>query len=175
MGENYVEQLVKQKMTGKTLMIVVGLVALCFICAVAGFIFGVLPIALVIIFIVYYFGKRFTSIEYEYVYYNGEIDIDRISGREARKRFISISAKDMEILAPSGSSALQPYQNLKVYDCSSNTGAHTYEVVAKKKVTGSKKKSNATDGNEPLVRVVFEPNKEILDGMRLYAPRKVLL
>lgn len=163
MGENYVEQLVKQKMTTKSMLILAGLVFLSFVSVVVGLFIlpGMFIIPVIVIFAAYYFGKRFTSLEYEYVYYNGEVDIDRIMGMEARKRFITISAKDMEILAPSGSSALQPYKNLKVYDCSSNSGAHTYEVVTKKK--------------EQNVRIIFEPNKEILDGMRLFAPRKVLL
>ncbi len=163
MGENYVEQLIKQKMTTKSMMIIAGLVFLSFVSVVVGFVIlpGFFIIPVIVIFLAYYFGKRYTSIEYEYVYYNGEIDIDRIMGMESRKRFISINAKDMEILAPSGSSALQPYQNLKVYDCSTNTGAHAYEVVTEKK--GQK------------VRVIFEPNKEILDGMRMFAPRKVLI
>ncbi len=163
MGENYVEQLVKQKMTTKSMLIVAGLVFLSFVSVVVGLFIlpGMFIIPVVVIFLAYYFGKRFTSLEFEYVYYNGEVDIDRIMGMESRKRFVTISAKDMEILAPSGSSALQPYQNLKVYDCSTNTGAHAYEVVTEKK--GQK------------VRIIFEPNKEILDGMRMFAPRKVLL
>ncbi len=176
MGENYIEQLIKQNMTGKTMFKVAGLVA----AVLASFVVSlVVPFLIILpavaILVAIYFGKRFSCVEFEYIYYNGELDIDCISGKESRKRLISISAKDMEIIAPTGSSALSPYQNLKVYDCSTNSGAHTYEVVAKKVVTGSKKKSKGTEGNEPLVRVVFEPKKEILDGMRLFAPRKVML
>ncbi len=176
MGENYIEQLVKQNMTGKSILKIVGLVAMVLVSFIVSMLFPFLMILPVVaIFVAFYFGKRFSCVEFEYIYYNGDMDIDRILGKETRKRFISISAKDMEIIAPSGSSALRPYENLKVYDCSTNSGTHTYEIVTKKIVTGSKKKSNATEGDAPLVRIIFEPNKEILDGMRMFAPRKVLL
>ena len=161
MGEAFVEQLVPQKTTGKTMLKLAGLIALCVVSLPIGLSTGFFVLPLILIFVVFYFWKRLSYIEYEYIYCNGELDIDRIAGMESRKRFISIDVRDMEILAPSGASALQPYQNLKVYDCSSNTGAHTYEVVAERK--GQK------------VRVIFEPNKEILDAMRLLAPRKVMM
>jgi len=67
----------------------------------------------------------------------------------------------MEVLAPTGSPELRPYQELKVYDCSSKTENKTYEIVAKLK--------------EQNVRIIFEPNDTILQGMRFYAPRKVFL
>ncbi|MEE1314386.1 MAG: hypothetical protein UHS49_01285 [Faecalimonas sp.] len=162
MGEAFTEQLVRQKMTGKTMLKLVGLVALVLVSIVATMILPILSVLVVVaLFVAYYFGKRLMCVEFEYVYFNGELDIDRIMGMEARKRLLSTSVKDMEVLAPSGASVLQPYQNLKVYDCSTNSGNHTYELVAKVK--------------EQNVRIIFEPNEEILQGMRYYAPRKVYL
>jgi hypothetical protein len=108
-----------------------------------------------------YLWGRWKCVEYEYIYFNGELDIDRILGMEARKRVITISAKEMEVLAPTGSPELRPYQQLKVYDCSSKTENKTYEIVAKLKGEN--------------VRIIFEPNDIILEGMRFYAPRKVFL
>ena len=51
------------------------------------------------------------------------------------------------------------YANLKTIDCSSNTGAKTYEIVGTRK--------------GQLVRVIFEPSQKLVDGIRLLAPRKV--
>ena len=162
MGETYIEQLIKQKMTTATLFKIAGLLLaeVASIGVVVLFIpqFFILP--LLVLFGVIFFIKRISCVEFEYIYCNGEVDIDRILGMESRKRFVSIDARKMEILAPVGASALAPYKDLKVYDCSTNTGAHAYEVVTERK--GKK------------VRIIFEPNKEILDGLRLYAPRKVL-
>ena len=162
MGESYTEQLVKQKTSGQTMLKKAGLIVALMILEVIAMIIPVLIVLPALgIMGVWYLWKRWSSVEFEYIYYNGEIDIDRIMGREARKRVFSASAKEMEVLAPTGSDQLRPFQNLKVYDCSSNTGNKTYELVAKVK-----------DQN---VRVIFEPNDEILQGMRYYAPRKVIL
>ena len=162
MSDSYTEQLVKQSASSEIMFKKIGLIIAIIICALIAVFVPVLVIipALGIVGLIYLW-KRWSCVEYEYLYFNGELDIDRIMGREARKRLISISAKDMEVLAPTGSGELQIYQNLKVYDCSSKTGNKTYEIVAKLK-----------DQN---VRVIFEPNDTILQGMRFYAPRKVFL
>lgn len=162
MGDTFTEQLVKQKASSELLIRKIVLIVAIIICGFLALIMPFLTILPVIgiVGLIYLWG-RWKCVEYEYIYFNGELDIDRILGMEARKRVISLTAKDMEILAPTGSPELRPYQNLKVYDCSSKTENKTYEVVAKLK-----------DQN---VRIIFEPNDTILQGMRLYAPRKVFL
>lgn len=162
MGDSYTEQLVKQKTTMATTLKKIALILGVVICILVAMLVPVLVILPAIgIMVVYFFWKRLSSLEFEYIYYNGDLDIDRIMGMEARKRVFSTNAKEMEVLAPTGSIELQPYQNLKVLDYSTNTGNPTYELVAKVK--------------EQNVRVIFEPNDTILDGMRMYAPRKVFL
>ena len=162
MGDSYTEQLVRQKASSQILIRKILLVVAIIICTFLALVIPMLTIlpVLGIVGLVYLWG-RWKCVEYEYLYFNGEMDIDRILGMEARKRVITITAKDMEVLAPTGSPELRPYQNLKVYDCSSKTENKTYEVVAKLK-----------DQN---VRIIFEPNDTILQGMRFYAPRKVFL
>ena len=162
MGDSYTEQLVKQKTSTKTMLKKFGLIVALVISILLVFVIPFLAILPVIaIVVIGFLWKRWSCLEYEYIYYNGEIDIDRIMGMESRKRVFSTSAKDMEVLAPTGSIELQPFQNLKVFDYSSNSGNATYELVAK-----------AKDQN---VRVIFEPNDTILQGMKYYAPRKVFL
>lgn len=162
MGDSYTEQLVKQRPTGATALKKTGLIMVIVISALATIMIPYLVIIpLALIMLAFYFWKRVSTLEFEYLYYNGEIDIDKIMGREARKRVLSVSAKEMEVLAPTGSIELQQYQNLKVFDCSSKTENKTYEVVTKHKGEN--------------VRVIFEPNDTILQGMRMYAPRKVFL
>lgn len=162
MGDSYTEQLVRQNASSATMLKKVGLIIAIVICV---FIAMFIPVLVILpafgIMGLIYLWRRWSSVEYEYLYFNGELDIDRIMGMEARKRVVSVSAKEMEVLAPTGSIELQPYQNLKVFDCSSKTGNKTYEIVTKLK-----------DQN---VRVIFEPNDTILQGMRFYAPRKVFL
>lgn len=159
MNESYIEQMIKQKTTMPTmvkkaaisLLILLGIL-LCWISIAAFPLFlGLVALAVVLL-------KR-TSLEYEYLYYAGDIDIDKIMGRQKRKRVLSTNIKDLEVLAPTGSVELQRYQDLKVLDCSTNTGNPTYEMVVM--IKGQK------------TRVKFEPKEQIVDGMRMYDPRKV--
>lgn len=161
MGEYYTEQLVKQKATLQTMMkksgavvIVLLMVMLCWVSIAA------VPLFLASIALAIFLWKR-TDLEFEYLYYSGEIDIDKIMGKQKRKRIFSASVKTIDIIAPTGSSELQQYKGLKAYDCSSNSGNKTYEMVLTKK--------------ERKVRVIFEPNEDILKNMKMYEPRKIIL
>ncbi len=162
MNDSYVEVLIKQKTSKETSMKKVLLIVGMIICAILIIAVSALAaIWLLAIFGLVYLWKRLSMVEFEYIYYNGEMDIDKIMGMQSRKRVLSVSAKEMELLAPTGSPELRPYEKCKVYDCSSNTGKKTYEIVAEVK------NQNA--------RIIFEPNDTILQGMRMYAPRKVIL
>ena len=162
MNEFYTEQLVKQKATLSTMIkksavvvfvIVMFLVALLISLAAIPLFIGAVALAV-------FLWKRF-NLEFEYLYYNGDLDIDKIMGMQKRKRVFSANVKTMEVIAPSGSFELQQYQNLKKYDCSTNSGNKTYEMVIPHK--GQK------------VRVIFEPNEKILQDLRRWEPRKVIL
>lgn len=160
MGDFYTEQLVKQKTTGATIVkkaaLIVAIVIGVFIMLLNP-ILVVIP-ALLIWFAIYLFQRM--DLEFEYLYFNGDLDIDKIMGKQARKRVFSTNIKDMEVVAPTGSVELQQYRNLKALDFSSKQeNAKTYEMVTSHK--GQK------------VKVVFEPNETILKGMQLLAPRKV--
>ena len=162
MNESYTEKMVKQKPTSATklkrnlLLIMTGSFVL------LGVIFPISAFfAIIMIAADCYFIKRIQCVEYEYLYYNGDLDIDCITGREKRKRVFETTVKNLEVLAPTGSNELKPYQHVKSYDYSSNTGAKTYELV--------------TVQNGVLVKVIFEPNDIILQSMRMYAPRKVVI
>ena len=161
MGDNYTEQLVRQNATSQTKVKRLALVAVLSVMVTATF---AIPMLFTLTFAYAIFlgciWKRF-NLEYEYIYYNGDIDIDVIKGMIKRKRLFSVNVKTLEVLAPTGSIELQQYKNVKTYDCSSNTGNKTYEMVFVK--------------SEKTVKVIFEPNETILNGMRMFAPRKVFL
>lgn len=168
MGEFYTEQMVQQKPTLKTLMkksavitMVLVVVMLCWVSLMA------IPLLLGAIALAVFLWRRL-DLEFEYLYYQGDVDIDKIMGKQKRRRVVSANIKGIDIIAPTGAPELQKYENLKVYDCSSNTGNPTYEMVCIKK----DKKGNVTDEK---IRVIFEPKKEILDNLRMYDSRKVIL
>ena len=92
----------------------------------------------------------------------GDLYIDKIMSQSSRKRVLVTSVKEMELVAPVNSYEVQNFQNLKTLDYSSNEpNAVVYVLVTKNK--------------EERVKVLFEPNQKILDGMKYMAPRKVIL
>jgi len=102
-----------------------------------------------------------TSIEYEYLYLDREISIDRITGKSKRKRVATFEVERMEILAPIKSYHLDNYNNrdMKSVDYSSgieNQPDTRYVLYYE----GSQK-------------VILEPNEEFIKAVANVAPRKV--
>ena len=160
MNDFYTEHLIKQKPTAKTMAIKAALIALCVVSALAMFVipFGYF-ITVIVIFVVVTIFKRF-DLEFEYLYINGDLDIDKIMNMQSRKKQFSTNIKEMEIIAPSGSAELHPYQRLKTLDYSTlNPEDKVYEMV--------------TSFKGETVRVLFNPNEKILNEMKNMAPRKV--
>ena len=103
------------------------------------------------------------DLEFEYLYVNGELDIDKIMSKVKRKRVGSFDISKAEMVAPVKSHELDYYRqskDLKVVDCSSGDDhANVYGMVIK--------------DEKGMKLVLFEPNQEILNDMRRIAPRKV--
>ena len=82
MSDYYTEQLVKKKPEGKDIIIKILLV----FCTVLSFFFVLLlPFLLilpVLMIVLDYFMFRRLDLEYEYLYVNGDLDIDKIMGKQ---------------------------------------------------------------------------------------------
>ena len=161
MNEFYAEQLVKKKAGMKELLMKVLLVLMILVAVFLSltFTFGFfIALAIIVAAVVLY---QRLDVEYEYMYYNDEMDIDAIYHKAKRKRVFSVNVSDMEILAPIDAVELRQYQKAKTYDYSSGTGnAKLYAMVV------------AKDGQK--TKIVFEPKQEIVEGLFLRAPRKVI-
>lgn len=103
MGDVFLEQLVKKKNTGadilkKCLILLAGLI----LCLIAlNFIFSQFfgPIALLIAVGALYFAWFFITslnLEFEYIYTNGEIDVDKIMAKRKRKRMTTVKISAFE-------------------------------------------------------------------------------
>ena len=162
MGDLYTEQLVKRTAPAST--IIIKAVLILFTIASVGLVL-VLPIAIiapVIMVCLDIFLFRSMDVEYEYLFVNGALDIDKIMAKSKRKKIFEMELNEMELLAKSGSAELRAYQGLKVVDYSSgDQNTKHYEMVVVQK--GEKK------------RVVIDPNDEILQGLKMLAPRKVFI
>ena len=164
MNEFFTEHLVKTKNTIATTMKKAGLIIASIIVVFFAFAFlGTLGMFVAIgLFYLDNFLIGRLNVEYEYIFYNGDLDIDKIMNKQSRKRMCSTSVKDLEVIAPEGSDALRPFQGLKVLDFSS-------------KEPGNKKYVMVTSYKGEKVQILMEPNDVILNGMKYLAPRKVVI
>ena len=101
MSDLYTEVLVKKQQTGKDKAIKGVLIFFTVLFAAAGIMMNplILLLALVLGIVDYIFIPKL-SVEFEYLYVNGELDIDRIYSQSRRKRAASYELSNMEILAP---------------------------------------------------------------------------
>lgn len=156
------EQLVKKQRTGSDLAKATGIWG------------GAVLLSLLLIWFIPYIGFMLavlvfwgaftlagrTNKEYEYIFTNGDLDIDVIFNQAKRKRLVSIDSK--RILAfekvQNKEQIRQKYQ--AVMDCSSGTISDSlYALVY--------------DINHKKTAVLIEPNEAILKGIRTYAPKTV--
>lgn len=161
MNETYVEWLVKKKTPSYMafLKILTIMLAVCFI--VVGFVF--LPALLIgLIFgVAAYFIYMNADLEYEYLYVDKELTVDKVMAKSKRKRVAAFELDKMEIVAPVRSWHLDNYKNRndKTVDYSS----------------GEEKQPDRRyvfyyDGQQ---KVIFEPNEDMIKAMQMVAPRKV--
>lgn len=160
MNDFYTEQLLKRKtpfseMAFVAVLIIVGIAALAMTPMT---IFA--PLVAIIFLAVAIFKARNSNQEFEYLYMNGDLDIDRIIAKSKRKQVFSGSLNQLEILTKADSHELDAYTGAPLKDFSS--GMHKdRECVA----------VYVKDGQS--MKIVFEPNDSILQAFRMQAPRKV--
>ena len=163
MNESYVECLVAHKPSK-------GLMALKYFLIVLVVIFFMLStiiwiglfLALAACAGVYFVGQR-AKIEYEYLYVDKEITIDKILNQSKRKRVETFDVNEMELFAPIRSWHLDSVKNreFKVTDYSSgieNQPDKRYVMIYR--------------GNR---KIILEPNAEFVHVLRNIAPRKVFM
>ena len=156
MSDYYTEQLVKKQAGMKDIVIKAALVAVTIVSVLIVFLFpfGIILPGLAVMF-------RRLNVEYEYLFVNGDLDIDKIMNKAKRKRMFSANVNDLEILAPADSIEVRQYQKAKTYNYSSGSGqAALYALVVSER--GEQKK------------IIFEPNDTIVEGFYMMAPRKVV-
>lgn len=164
---SYAETAVKKKVTvgmqlGKIALIILGILL----------IFGGLFLHLTLISILgvvevvaLFFILPMFDITYEYIFCDGQIDFDKITGGEKRKTVIRIDMDNVEIMAPVNSHELDSYRNLQDIrhkDFSSGEdGAKLFCIYYAK-------------GTDRYL-ITFEPSDTMVECARQKSPRKVVL
>ena len=162
MNDLYREILVKKKSTGADTLKKAGLIALTVLLAAAGLLIH--PLLLLVAVgagILTWFISTGLDLEYEYLYVNGDIDIDKIMSKQRRKRAASYAVENLELIAPSRSHDLDQYRGrAAVKDFTSgDPDAKSYTAVY------------SCDGGLQMVQL--ELDDELIADIRRIAPRKV--
>lgn len=164
MSEIYVECLVKKESStigklGRMLLIMLTVV------------FGILTLmGFVLAFIIAllaglaaYFVYLYTDVEYEYLYLDKELSVDRILAKTRRKRIETLEVDRMEILAPIKSYHLDGYRN--------RTGKVTDYSIGREEQP-DKRYLLYYNGSK---KIILSPNEELVKAIRNVAPRKVFM
>ena len=161
MNETYVEYLIKKKTPAymTLLKILFTMLTVCFV--IIGFV--LIPALLIgIAFgVASYFIYMNSDLEYEYLYIDKELVIDKVMAKSKRKRVAVFNLEQIEILAPIKSWHLDNFKNRKdkVFDYSSGEVKHP--------------DSRYVFFYEGQKKVIFEPNEDMIKAMQMVAPRKV--
>ena len=165
MKDVYVEWLVakKRNFAGKVLRVLLLALALILWFFALGLGQTILLILAVIESIITYFIFCFTDVEYEYVYVNGELMVDRILKKSMRKRMLNVDSSEMEVVAPMTSPKVDGYKHRQYKEFIFTSGTEKdkkriYEIYC-------------NNG----IKVVFEPNREMIEAMRSQMPHKVTI
>lgn len=166
MSDLYIELLVKKKKTSTDTLLKVLMIGATVIFVLGGILFNPIILLLAVVMgVVDYFKLPSLDLEYEYLYVNGELDIDKIMSKQKRKRVGSYDMKKVEIVAPKSSHELDSFRNrkdIKVHDYSSlEENAKTFGM--------------AINGDKGMELIYFDPNEAIIKDMQRIAPRSVKL
>lgn len=163
MSDTYVECLVKAKgpFWGKLVKAV--LILLTVILVLAMFL---LPTIMVFLGAVVtgagaYFVNMFTDLEYEYLYLDRELVVDKVMAKSKRKRIATYQLDRVEILAPFKSYHLDNYKNrtVKIKD---------YSIG--EELQPDRRYAMFYEGGE---KIILSPSEELIKAMKNTAPRKV--
>lgn len=98
-------------------------------------------------------------IEYEYIFTNGELDIDKIMGKQTRKRLATVDAETFEEFGRFEPQKFEGREfNTRLFACSSPSAPDAYYAVL----------------DHPKLQkclVVFNPNEMIVESIREVLPR----
>ena len=103
----------------------------------------------------------FKNNEYEYLYVDRDLTVDKILNRKSRKRVATYSLSKIEIMAPFRSYRLDDYRNRQVTEKDYSIG---------KEEKPDRRYVMYYEGNQ---RIILSPSEELIQAMKYVAPRKV--
>ncbi|MGN0431214.1 MAG: DUF6106 family protein [Lachnospiraceae bacterium] len=162
MSETYVECLVKTEspLLARFLRIVLIMITVVFgVLTLMGYVLAL--IIAVLAGIGAYFAHLSANIEYEYLYLDKELSVDKIMAQTRRKKVATFEIERMEVLAPVKSYRLDNYRN--------RTCKET-DYSIKREEQPDRRYVMYYDGNQ---KIILSPSEEMVKAIRNVAPRKV--
>jgi len=162
MNETYVECMIKRKPNPVMKALKIFVITM----AVISILLGMLGLIFMLLFgaafaaIAYFVGLN-ADIEYEYLYIDRQLLIDKVMNRSRRKKIAEYDLERMEILAPVGSYHLDSLKNRAAAVSDFSSG------IIKQPDT---RFLMYYDGKQ---KIIFEPNAEMVKAIGMIAPRKV--
>ena len=167
----YKEYMVKQKRSAWIIAASVCLWGLAIACTPLAFTMSVVTYGLSVPFCagIYFLAWWFTTnnnVEFEYIFTNGELDVDKISGKRNRKRYVTIAVSKFDVCERAEGERFENYQkdpSVKVrFDASKGPGTENrYYAVFLNKA-----------GNRMLM--LFSPTQELLENIKQYNPMRTV-
>lgn len=163
MSDAYVECLVQAKAPVWGRFLKFFLIGLTVVCGLAMF---VIPYVMILILAVAagigaYFAGYLAEVEYEYLYLDRELAVDKIMAKSKRKRVATYSLDRVEIFAPVKSYRLDNYRNRQVKEKDYSVG---------EELKPDKRFVMYYEGGE---KILFSPSEELVKVMKNVTPRKV--
>lgn len=161
MSDTYVECLVKAKtsMPGRFLKILLIILTVLLVLLMAAVPYAL--IAAVATGLGAYFVGYFSDVEYEYLYLDKELVVDKVMAKSRRKRVAAYSVDRIEVLAPVKSYHLDNYRNRTVREKDYSIG---------EELQPDRRFVMYYEGGE---KIILSPSEEMIKVMKNVAPRKV--
>lgn len=164
MSDTYVECLVKAKQStmGKFFKILLIMLTVVFgLLTMMGFVIAF--VLAIVTGVGAYFVNLYTDIEYEYLYLDKELTVDKVLAKTKRKRVGTYAIDRVEILAPVKSYHLDNFKNrsVKVKD---------YSIG--EELQPDQRYALYYEGGEKLI---LSPSEELVKAIKNVAPRKVFM
>lgn len=162
--DTFFEQIVSVKRTGAQIAGVIGIMLAAVVLIFGAYMLmmtGLVPIAFLLVCGICWGAYKLimrSSIEYEYIFTNGDLDVDKIIARSSRKRIVSINCSKVERYGKYNPAARVSDSVKKVYIMCDPTDENAKFLIAPNK-------------NEGMVMIVFAPDERVGGAIEKAIPR----
>lgn len=169
MNDVFVEQIVERRQDFKSSAKKLGIVFAALLVSAVFLVIGLLRFIFPAVFALsMYLAFRYVkdqNIEYEYSFTNGELDVDKITGRRKRKSELSVKVRKFDIMAPMVEKYRSEYETqiiIRTVDASTSPKSE------------SRWFARFRDDAGVTTLLIFEPNERLIEAIRKYIPSKIM-